>query len=143
MKQIIRIVSVVLVAVMLLPLSAYAEGISRASNFFVETSTYIDKVSGTTFEVWFDVTAKSLMDELGTSTIKIQRSSDRTNWTTMKTFSKDSYSQMIDEDTVWHGDCVTYTGTAGYYYRAKVTFYAKNDSGIGEYTLYTSTVTVP
>lgn len=143
MKRKIQFASLLLVVVMLLSFPVYAEGQSRASNFFVVTSTYIEKVSGTTFEVWFDVTAKSLMDELGTSTIKVQRSSDGTNWTTMKTFSKSNYSQMIDEDTVWHGDCVTYTGTTGYYYRAKVTFYAKNDSGTGEYTMYTSTITVP
>ena len=130
-------------ALMLLSFSAYAETTSRASNFFVETGTYIDKVSGTTFEVWFEVMAKGLMDELGVSTIKIERSSDGTNWMTMKTYSMSNYSQMIDEDTGWHGSYVTYTGSYGYYYRAKVTFYAKNASGTGTYTMYTSTVMVP
>ena len=143
MKRFVRCFAVLLVAAMLLTISAFAAEMPRASNFFTRTSTYIDKTTGTSFEVWFDVTATGTMDELGATTIKIQRSPDGSNWTTMKTFSKDSYSQMIDEDTAWHGSYVTYTGTAGYYYRAKVTFYAKNDSGTGTYTMYTSTVTVP
>lgn len=143
MKRYIRNVCLLLVVVMVLTIPAMAAGEQRASNFFMVTSTYLEKVSGTTFEVWFDVTAVSQMDELGVRTIKIQRSSDGTNWTTMKTYSKANYSQMIDENAYSHADYVTYTGSLGYYYRAYVVFYAKNDSGIGEYIMYTSTIQVP
>ena len=143
MKRYVRNMCLLLVAVIVLTIPALAAGEQRASNFFARTSTYLEKVSGTTFEVWFDVTAVSQMDELGVKTIKVQRSSDRTNWTTMRTYSKTDYSQMIDENSTVHADYVTYTGTAGYYYRAYVVFYAKNDSGTGEYIMYTSTIRVP
>ena len=142
MNRFVKIVCVFLAVVMVLPVTSFAAE-ERASNFFAITSTYLSKVSGTTFKVWFDVTAVSPMDELGVKTIKIQRSSDKTNSSTMKTYSKDNYSQMIDEDATSHADCVTYTGSVGYYYRAYVLFYAKNDSGTGEYSMYTSTIQVP
>ena len=143
MKRFIHSVCLLLVVATVLTIPAMAVGEERASNFFMRTSTYLSKVSGTTFKVWFDVTAVSPMDELGVKTIKIQRSSDKTNWSTMKTYSKDNYSQMIDEDATSHADCVTYTGSVGYYYRAYVVFYAKDGSNIGEYSMYTSTIKVP
>lgn len=143
MKKLIRYLSLFLVTAMLLTIPALAAETPRASYFFARTSTYLEKVSGTTFDIWFDVTATGTMDVLGVSTIKVQRSSDKSTWTTMKTFSKSNYSQMTDDNTVAHDDCVTYTGTAGYYYRAKVVFYAENSSGVGEYTMYTSTISVP
>ena len=142
MKRFFKIVTMLLVVSLVLSIPAFASE-PRASAFFIRTSTYLEKVSGTTFDVWFDVTATGLMDEVGVSTIKVQRSSDETNWTTMYTYSKDSYSQMTDENTGGHVDSVRYSGTAGYFYRAKVTFYAKNSSGTGTYVMYTDTIKVP
>lgn len=143
MKRLVQCISLLLALVMLMTIPAFAVGTPKASYYFTRMSTYLEKTSGTTFEVWFDVTATGTMQELGVSTIKVQRSSDRSTWTTMKTYSKADYSQMTDDNTAGHADCVTYTGTTGYYYRAKVTFYAKNSSGTGEYTLYTSTISLP
>lgn len=143
MKRFIRSVCLLLVATMVISIPVFAAGEQRASNYFARTSTYLEKVSGTTFEVWFNVTAVDRMDQLGVKTIKIQKSSDGTNWMTMKTYSKDNYSQMIDTNAVSHADCVTYIGSVGYYYRAYVTFYAKNSNGTGEYMMYTSTIQVP
>lgn len=80
------------------------------------------------------------MTELGASIIKVQRSSDGANWTTMKTFYKEDYSQMICTNTVCHAAYVTYTGTRGYYYRAYIELYAKNSSGTGIMPEYTSTI---
>lgn len=143
MKRSIKCICILLALSIVVAIPVFAAEGQRASNFFMRTGTYLEKVSGTTFEVWFDVTAVGQMDELGVKTIKIQKSSDGSNWSTMKTYSKDNYSQMIDENTFSHCDCVTYTGSVGYYYRAYVVFYAKNDSGTGEYVMYTSTISVP
>lgn len=142
MKRFFQFVTLILVISLVLSTPVFASE-PRSSAFFIRTSTYLEKVSGTTFDVWFDVTATGIMDELGVSTIKVQRSSDQSNWSTMYTYSKDSYSQMICENTASHVDHVRYSGTAGYYYRAKVTFYAKNSSGTGTYVMYTSTIKVP
>lgn len=142
MKRFTRCACFFLAIMMLLITPAFAaETVTpRASSYFMCISAYLEKTTGTQFEVWFDVTAVGGMDELGVSEIKVQRSSDGVNWTTMKTYSKDYYPQMICDNTVAHADCVTYTGTAGYYYRAYVCFYAKNSSGFGEYDEYTSSI---
>lgn len=142
MKRFTQMICLLLITAMLLatPVCA-AEGVEpRASSFFTRHGAYLEVISSTKLEVWFDVFATGTMDELGAKTIKVQRSTDKSDWETVKTYKKDDYSQMICEDTYVHADCVTYSYTTGYYYRAYVVFYAKNSSGIGEYDYYTPTV---
>ena len=72
------------------------------------------------------------MDELGASRITVQRrASSSDSWESVKNYYPSSYSQMIDYDQATHAACVSYTGTAGYEYRAYVEFYAKSGSGTG------------
>lgn len=143
MKSFFRIVCVVLAIIMLVPTTAFASENAepRASSYFLSHGAYIDEISSTKFEVWFEVTAVKGMAVLGASTIKVQRSLDHDDWETVKTYSMDDYSVMTDTDTAGHSGYVTYTGaSSAYYYRAVVTFYAKNSSGIGEYTIATSSI---
>ena len=142
MKRFIRIVSAILAMVALLAVPAQAsEAVDpRGSSYFGSASAYLWHVSGTTFEVWFDVTAVRGMDEIGASSIAIQRSTDNQNWTTVKTFSKSNYSNMTDFDTCAHASYVTYTGSAGYSYRARVTIYARDGSGSATDVWYTSSL---
>lgn len=139
MKRFAQFVCVLMAAVLLFTTPAFAAE-SRASNFFMMTSTYLDQTTGANFEVWFDVTAVGVMGELGVKTIKVQRSLDKSDWETVKTYSKSDYSQMVDFNTGAHADCVTYSGSYGYYYRAYVTFYAKNSTGSGTYSCYTASL---
>lgn len=143
MKRFIQFVCLVLVLAtcLTIPVSA-AEGISPyASSYFGCFSAYLWKTSGTEFEVWFDVGAVCGMEELGTSVIKVQRSSDKSYWSTMRTYKKEDYPSMIDYNTSTHCSCVTYSdGISGYYYRAYVEFYAKNSSGRGYYDFYTNPI---
>ena len=142
MKRFIRIVSVVLVIAALLAVPAQAAETmdQRGSSYFASVCTYLWHVSGTTFEVWFDVTGVRGMDEIGASSIAIQRSTDGQSWSTVKTFSKSSYPSMVDQNTGCHASYVTYTGSTGYYYRAKVTIYAKNSNGSATDVWYTDTL---
>lgn len=142
MKRFTRSICLVLAVVMILavPVSATEAATPRASNFFMASSTYLWKTSDTTFQVWFNIDAVSQMDELGASVIKVQRSSDGSNWTTMRTYTKESYPHLIAEGTGAHCGYVTYTGTPGYYYRAFVIYYAKNSTGTGEAYRYTSSM---
>lgn len=142
MKNFLKTVCVLMVAVMLFTTTVFAaESVEpRASSYFVMTSTYIDRYSDNSLEIWFDMTATGAMSELGVRYIELQRSTDRTNWTTVKTYDKADYPQMIYNNTVAHADCVTYQGSSGYYYRAYVEFYAKNSTGSGVYHRYTATV---
>lgn len=142
MKRITKNICFILAIVMVLalPVSAAEDVSPRASYFFAASSTYLWRVSDTKFEVWFDIAAVSTMEELGASVIKVQRSSDGINWTTMQTFTKEIYPHLIAQNTGAHAGCISYTGTPGYYYRAFVTYYAKNSSGIGEAYRYTSSM---
>lgn len=142
MKRFIRLVCFVLVMTVCLatPAAAAEEVSTWSSSFFTCHSAYLWKVSDSEFRVWFDVTAVKGMEELGASVIKVQRSTDNENWTTMSTYKKAVYPQMVAYNTGNHCSYVTYYGTSGYYYRALVTFYAKNSSGTGEYYYYTSSI---
>lgn len=142
MKRFVKSVCLLLVVAILLATPAFAtETVEpRSSSYFMRSSVYLYRTSDTTFQVWFDVTAMHSMQELGAKTIKVQRSSDGENWTDMKTYSRDSYSQMIDTNTIAHSDCVSYTGTPGYYYRAYIVLYAKDNSGNGELYRYTASL---
>ena len=138
MKQFLKVVCAILAiaVIMAMPVFAEQEGSPWASAYFISYSTYLYRTTGTQFEVWFDVSARNIMTELGVSSILLQESSDGENWTTVKTYEPEDYPQMICENTGSHADCVSYTGRAGYDYRAYVSFYAKNSSGFGERYVY-------
>lgn len=143
MKHFNRCICLLLVCVMMFSTTAFAAETAepRASDFFAASSVYFWNTSGNNYQIWFDVTAKGTMAELGTSKIQVQRSTDRANWTTVRTYNKADYPQMIDTNTTRHADCVSYTATSGYYYRAIVYLYAKNSSG-GTGTMQTVTATL-
>lgn len=132
MKRFVQVVCLLIIMMMILAIPAMAA--EQASNFFMSHSCYLWEISDSEFQVWFDVTAVDGMDVLGACEIKVQRSTDKSNWETVQT-NYDLYGY----GTSHYGTYVTYSSaTSGYYYRAKVTFYAENDLGIGKYTAYTS-----
>lgn len=134
MKRLTRIVCLMLIMSMVIAIPAMAA--ERASTFFGSHSCYLWEISDTEFQVWFDVTAVRGMDVLGASTIVVQRSTDRVNWESVAT-----YSGFYGYNTAEYGTCATYSSASpGYYYRAKVTFYAQDDTGCGYYTDYTSSI---
>jgi len=147
MKRAIKCICLVLVVALMLPVSAMAAERPSAetySLFFVSYDTWLYKLTDVKFEIGFDVTAKRTMQELGVSSIQIQRSANGVSgWSTRKTFTPDVYTQMIDENTVCNMDYVTYVGTYGYYYRAKAVFYAKDSSGSATLTDYSQVIYIP
>jgi len=135
MKRFTQLICIVLVFVTVLSTTAFAAETTepRASMFFRSSSVYFWHVSGTQYQIWFDVTAKNTMTELGASKIIVERSTDEVNWTPVKTYNKANYSQMTTTSgTTRYANYVTYYPTSGYSYRAIVTLYAKNSSGTGE-----------
>ena len=122
------------------PVNATENGNSKASSFFAASSVSLNKTSDTTFEAWFQVSAVETMDELGASSITIQKSYDGVTWESMITYTKDSTPKLICTNTGLHCECVRYAGTAGRYYRAKIVLYAKNGTSIGEMVEYTPTL---
>ena len=133
MKRFTHCICMLLVCVMLFSTTAFAAETvdSRASNFFVGSSVYFWNTSGRNYQIWFDVTAVGSMTELGASEIQVQRSTDERNWTTVRTYYKEDYSQMTRSSTTSYANYVPFTATTGYSYRAVVTLYARNSSGSG------------
>lgn len=141
MKKLIRAICMLLVCSLLFAVPAQAASVvePRASAFFSSYGTDLYKASSTSFEIWFDVDANaSTMQVLGVREIIVYRSADQQSWTKMRTYTMDNYPEMVDQNTGSHAGYVTYNyATTGYYYRAYITFYAKNSTGIGERYVYT------
>lgn len=141
MKQFIRVICLLLAITTLVAVSAYAsEQSERASIYFSAYRAYCYAASSTEIEVNFTVIGAGIMDELGASQIKVQQSSDTINWTTVKTFSSANYSDMIVTNRGTHAATLSCTVASGYYYRAYVTFYAKNSTGYGKKYYYTEII---
>ena len=141
MKKLVRFVCLILVCSLFFAIPAQATTVvePRESAFFSYYGTDLYKTSSSSFQIWFDVTANAArMDVLGVSEIIVYRSADQQSWTKMRTYTMENYPQMVAQNTTSHIDYVTYNyATTGYYYRAYITFYAKNSTGIGERYVYT------
>ena len=141
MKKLVRFVCMILVCSLLLAAPAQAASVvePRASAFFSSYGTDLYKTGTRSFQIWFDVVSNvATMDVLGVSEIVVYRSADQQTWTKMKTYAMEDYPRMVAYNTSSHIDYVPYNpATPGYYYRAYITFYAKNSTGIGERYIYT------
>lgn len=141
MKRFFRYISLLLVAVMLLTVPAFAAE-QRASSYIMSTCVYLNPTTGTQFRVWHEVIALGIMDELGACEIKVQESTNGVSWTTVKTYTPADTPNMVAQDTAGYAACVTYTGIAGRYYRARIVQFAENSSGRGEVIDYTDPIRV-
>ncbi len=145
MKKLVRFVCLILACSLLFAVPAQAESVvePRGSAFFASYGTDLYKTSSSSFQIWFDVIANAgnTMQVLGVSEIVVYRSADQQSWTKMRTYTMDNYSQMVAQNTTSHGGYVTYNyATAGYYYTARVTFYAKNSTGSSVRDVYTEII---
>lgn len=136
MNRFVKLICLVLVFTMCLAIPAGAEEVAPyASNYFMSYNAYLSGETSTSFEVWFSVTALRRMDKLGVEYIDIERSSDGSNWTVVKTYDSDDYPSLLATNTFSHSGHVTYTNKqSGYQYRAYVKFYAKE--GVNSGVLY-------
>lgn len=137
MKRFTQFVCLLLIlsTVLVMPADAGTRSIEESNYFGAELAYLV--VTGTDVEVWIEVDAVGIMDELGAKSITVQRSSDKKNWTDMKTYTKEDYPELVTTDAIWHDAHVPYSATSGYYYRAKVWFYAKKGNGTGTVSYYT------
>lgn len=141
MKKIVRIICMLLVCSLLFAVPAQAASAAepKASAFFSYYGTDLYKTSSTSFQIWYDVVSNvNRMDVLGVSEILLYKSADQQSWQQIKMYSMNAYASMVAYNTTSHGGYVSYNfATPGYYYRAYITFYAKNSTGIGERYVYT------
>ena len=136
MKRVLKLICVVLSLSMLLAIPAQAAETenARESSFFGNSAVYLYKLSGNTFQAWFEVTCVRTMDKVGAREIKIQRSTDNATWSNVATYTMDNYSSLIRSNAVGHDACITYVGSSGYYYRAQYKLYAKDETGSATWT---------
>jgi len=138
MKRFISLVCILLAFSMVITPASAAEAVPYGSSFFHAHNVYLSEGSSTSFQIWFHVFAVNQMQELGADYIYLQRSSDGTNWSTIKTYTSANYPNMIAYNTASHSGYVTYSNRqSGYQYRAYIHLYAKNSAGnIGTYGVY-------
>lgn len=143
MKRLTQFVCLLLVLSVVLVNPVFAQETSMwESNYFGSRLAYLYPTSGTQFEIWIEVEAVRTMDKLGASEIILQKSSDNSTWTDIKTYSKTVYQNLVKDNAYHYETYVTYTGTSGYYYRAKVWFYAERGNGTAEYSYTTESIYV-
>lgn len=144
MKRFTQLICLILifVTVFAIPVSAKENATPWGSSYFTSFLSYFHKTTGNQYQIWIDVVAVGTMEKIGASEIIVQRSSDNSNWTDVKTYTKEAYTNLVTSNDFTHLAYVTYTATSGYYYRAEVTFYAKKGNGTAEYDYTTESVYV-
>ena len=129
-SAIVRIVVVLMVIVMIVPVNARAASETatpRASYYLDSYNTYIYPAAFGKIQVWFSVTGVNYMDDLGTLSIQIFESTDKENWTWVKTYTNGDTPSMLGHDDYYHSGHVDYQGTIGRYYKAYVCIWAGKD----------------
>lgn len=142
MKRFVQLVCLILAVatVLTIPVSAAESAAPWGSSYFTSTLSYLHRTTGNQFQIWIEVVAVGTMDKIGASEIVLQKSSDNSNWSDVKTFTKDIYTNLVTSNNYHHEAYVTYTGTSGYYYRAQVDFYAKKGTGSAGYDYTTDSI---
>ena len=142
MKRFSRCLCLLLAAVIVLsaPVSATESAETRSSSFFLNWSVYLAEVDDFNFDVCFRVTGMATMDKIGVCKIQVQISEDGESWATTKTYTMEDHPEFIEEDSLTHAYHFGYNGSRGFHYRAIIQLYAKNSSGTGKLTTYTSPI---
>ena len=121
-----KVVSILLAIVIILPVGVMATE-TRSSLYLHSYSAYLYPAGWGKIQVWFNVDGTNDMDEIGTLEIQLYESKDNENWTWVKTFQYEDYSDMLGYNNYYHTGHVEYNGTIGRYYKAYVCVWAGKD----------------
>lgn len=143
MRKILKNLALVLGCVLLLNTTVFAsEGIMPQSSAYI-FGTYSDIIpeSGGKLLITFHVNSPAPMTKLGASSIQIYENDGQSiKWVKTIYATDPGYSNMMGSGT-YHGSNITYTGTPGYKYYAKVHLTARDSTGFDTITSTTPTVT--
>lgn len=143
MRKVLRNIALVIGCLFLMSTIAFAsEGISPiASNYIFGTTAGIVPESNGKLIISFHLGSPSPMTELGASSIDIYEDNGKTTKCVKTVYSTDKgYEDMIGSG-MYYGSNISYIGTIGYNYYAKVHFVARDNLGGDAVTLTTTTVT--
>lgn len=130
---VIKFISLLLVFFLISPVNTSATE-ARASYYLDAYSAYVYPAGWGKVQVWVSVDGTDYMDELGALEIQLYESTDNENWTWVKTFEYQDYSDMLGYNDFVHTGHVEYNGTIGRYYKAYVCVWAgKNGDGDTRY----------
>lgn len=127
-NKLLRSIFVFLLAVAMLSTSAFAS--MDANQYILRTTVSIGCQGNGVIEVDCTVTATDIYPDVGIKYIKIYQEGNSTPVFT-RYYSSSGYSYLMGHNTGSHTAVVTYQGTIGVRYYAKVTFYAGSLSGSG------------
>ena len=123
-----RIVAFLLIVAMSFPITVSAVE-PRASDYLDSYQAYVYPAGSGEIQVWFSVTADDYMDDLGALWIEVYESSDNSTWTYKKTYRHTDYSDLLDQNDIYHSGHISYQGVKGRYYKAYVCIWAGKDGG--------------
>ena len=123
-----KIVALLLVLTFVSPVRVSAVE-PRASDYLDSYNAYPYAAGWGKVQIWFDVTADTHMDDLGSLSILIYESTDNTNWTWVQTFTHDKTAGMLAQNEIFYQGHVEYQGVIGRYYKAYVCIWAGKDGG--------------
>lgn len=113
---------------------------NRASDYL----TYYDAWASTGAKreviISCDVIATGYMDLIGSTYIVVQEKNG-SSWTGVATYFGSVANGLLAADTDEHAGNITYVGTSGKQYRARVTVYAGDSTGDDSRTVITNTIT--
>lgn len=132
----IRIISVLLTVSLMAPgyaNAAVAEPIQPMSSDYVDwRAVGISTPGDGKLEVWFDVWATGIMDEVGAMSIRLYESADQTTWKRVMTCLYEDWPSMMGGNSDYYSSHMDYQGVAGKYYKAYIKIWAGKD-GDGDY----------
>lgn len=130
---VVKLIALLLVMAFVCPIGTAAVE-PRASDYLSMYSAYLYPAGWGKIQVWFNVDGTNDMDEIGTLAIYLYESKDNENWTLVKTFLHEDYSDMLGYNNYYHTGHVEYNGTIGRYYKAYICVWAgKNGDGDTRY----------
>lgn len=123
-----RILALLIVLAMILPTQAFAIEERASSNIQYCVADLSPDQDGN-LHIFFSIMASSTMDDIGASSIKVQRYSG-SRWITEDTLVPRNFPEMEDSDADHLSFIIPYTPDySGIYYRVVVSAYATNSSG--------------
>lgn len=128
-----KLVSLILILVFLIPCSAMAatpeEIQPYASNYLTAYNTYICDVGGGEIQIWYEVAAKGIMDEIGVLTIELYevKSDGSLKW--LDTFQHENTDSMLFKNDNYIYSHISYQGFSSKTYKAYVCIWAGKDGG--------------
>lgn len=127
-KKCIRALMILLCAMMLCSIPAYAAETRASERIMLSTAT-IGKTENGDLSAYFMVQATGEMDVIGATSLEIQRRTI-TGWVTEYTFTSDKTPELLATNRMWHSARLTYTPLfPGKSYRAIAHIYVQNETG--------------